>query len=58
MGRFPGVVHDQETINPHDLCYQCFKYGPYFLFGKLRIKDFRNEPHFPGKINHYQVKSK
>ena len=31
---------DIETINPHDLCYQCSKHGADFLFGKLRIKDF------------------
>ena len=43
-----GVI-DQETINPHGLCYQCSKDGLYFLFGKLRIRYSRDEPHFPGK---------
>ena len=37
-------------INSHDLCYQCSKYGPGFLFGKLGIRDSRDEPHFPAKI--------
>ena len=44
-----GVI-DQETINPHDLCYQCSKYGPDFLFGKLRMIDFRYETCFTSKI--------
>ena len=43
-----GVI-DPETINPHELCYQCSKYGPDCLFGKLRIKYFNDEPHFPQK---------
>ena len=33
-------------MNPNDLCYQCFKHGPDCLFGKLKIKDFNDEPHF------------
>ena len=37
---------DPEKINPHDVCYQCSKHGPDFLFGKLRIEDFIDEPHF------------
>ena len=41
-----GVI-DPETINPHDLCYQCSKHGTYFLLGKWKIKDFNDEPHFP-----------
>ena len=45
-GKIPGSgVVDPETINPHDLCYQCSKYGPNLLFVKLRIKDFNDEPH-------------
>ena len=32
-------------MNPHELFYQCYKYGPDFLYGKLRIKDFNDEPH-------------
>ena len=43
-----GVI-DPETINPQDLCYQCCKHGPDCLFGKIRIKDFNYEPHFPNK---------
>ena len=41
-----GVI-DQETINSHELYYQCSKDGPDFLFGKLRIRDSRDETHFP-----------
>ena len=40
---------DQESINPHNLCYQCYKYGTYFLFSKLRIRDIKYEPCFPVK---------
>ena len=40
-----GVI-DQEKINPHDLCYECSKYVPDFLSGKLRIINYRKEPHF------------
>ena len=36
-------------INPCDFCYQCSKHFPDCLFGKLRIKDFNDEPHFPNK---------
>ena len=36
--------------NPRDLCYQCSKHGIDCLLGKLRIKYFDNETHFPGKI--------
>ena len=43
-------VTDQETINARDLCYQCSKDGPNFLFGKLRIRYSRKEPHLPTKI--------
>ena len=33
-GKIPisGVI-DQQTIKPHDLCYQCFEDGPDLLFG-------------------------
>ena len=34
-------------MNPHDLCHQCSKHGPDCVFGKLRIKDFDDEPHIP-----------
>ena len=44
-----GVI-DQQKINPHDLCYKCSKDGPEFLFGKLRIRDYRDEPCFPSKV--------
>ena len=49
-GKIPrnGVI-DQKTKDPHGLCYQCSKYGPDVLFGKLRIGDYRDEPHFPEK---------
>ena len=38
-------------IYPHDLCYQYSKDGPGCLFGKLSIKDFYDEPHFPEIIS-------
>ena len=44
-----GLI-DSETIYPRDLCYQCSKQDPDFLFGKLRIKDFNDEPHFTERI--------
>ena len=31
------------------MCYQCDKDGPEFLFGKLSIRDKRDEPYFPVK---------
>ena len=48
----------QKTVNPHDLCYQCSKYGPEYLFGKLRIRDCRDKPYFSGKTKliSYQIK--
>ena len=39
----------QQTINTHDLCYQCSKYGSEFLFYKLTIRSSRDEPHFMKK---------
>ena len=36
-----------ETINPREFCYQISKHGPDCFFGKLWIKDFNDEPHFP-----------
>ena len=36
-----GVI-DKQTINSQDLCYQCSKHGPCFLFDKLRIMDSRD----------------
>ena len=44
-----GVI-DQESINPHELCYQYSKYGPDFLFGKLGIIDSRDQPYSTSKI--------
>ena len=41
---------DPDTINPHDLCYQCYKHGPDCLFSKLSIRGLNDEPHFPEKI--------
>ena len=50
-GKIPssGVI-DPEKISYHDLCYQCYKHGPDFLFGKFRIKYFNDEPRFPERI--------
>ena len=44
-----GII-DPETINPHDLCYQCSKHGPDCLFCRLMIKDFNDEPNFTERI--------
>ena len=58
-GNIPiSSVVDQQTINPHNLFYQCSKYSPEFLFGKLRIRGSRYEPCFPPKRNYYHVKYK
>ena len=38
-----------KYINFHDFCHRCYKDGPYFLFGKLSIRDIKDEPYFPGK---------
>ena len=47
-GEIPRIcVIDPETINPHEFCYECSKHGPDFCLGKLLIKDFNDEPHFP-----------
>ena len=43
-----GAIY-QKIINPRDLCYQCSKDGPDFLFGKLIIRDSRYEPCFTAK---------
>ena len=37
-------------MNPHDLCYQCYKHGTDFLFGKSRIKYFNDEPQYLKRI--------
>ena len=42
-------VIDHQTINPNDLFYQYSKHVPDFLFGKLRIRDYRDEPCFTEK---------
>ena len=44
-----GVIY-QQTIIPHELCYQCFQDDPDSLFGKLRIGYCRDKPYFPAKI--------
>ena len=49
-----GKVHrncliNHKSINHRDLFHHCSKDGPYFLFGKLRIRDYRYEPCFPPK---------
>ena len=49
MGRFPVMVQFIKKMNPRDLCYQCSKDGAEFLFGKLRLRDFRDELCFPAK---------
>ena len=56
-GKIPrsGVI-DPVTINPYDLCYQCSKHVPDYLFGKLRIKDFNDEQHFPERIKLISIK--
>ena len=58
-GKIPrnGVI-DKNTINPHDLYYQCSKDGPDFLFVKLGIRDCGYEPLFPEKIKllSFQIK--
>ena len=33
-----------KTVNKHDFCYQCSEDGSEFLFGRLSIKDKRDEP--------------
>ena len=43
-----GVI-DQK--NPNGLYYHCSKVGPEYLFGKLKIRDCRKKPYFPGKMN-------
>ena len=52
-----GVI-DQKKINPRDLCHQCSKDGPDFLFGMLIIRDSIDEPCFTAKKHHHRVKSK
>ena len=50
-GKIPtSDVIDPETINSHDLCYQCPKHGPDCLLGKSRINYFNDEPHLPKTI--------
>ena len=46
-----SAVIDTETINTHDLLYQCSNHGPGFPFDVFRIKAFSDEPHFPKIIN-------
>ena len=43
-------INGQEKINPRDSCYQCSKNIPEFLFVNLRVRDYRDELHFPAKI--------
>ena len=40
-----GAIYP-KTVNKHDFCYQCSKYGPDTLFLSLRIRDKIDEP-FP-----------
>ena len=46
-----SYVIDTETINTHDLLYQCSNHGPGFSLGAFRIKALSDEPHFPEIIN-------
>ena len=48
----------QQTINPHDLFYQCSKDSQDFLFGKLRVVDYRDESHLLQEETFYHVKYK
>ena len=47
MGNSKEWCNLWRKLDPRGLCYQCFQHGPDFLFGKLSIKDFNDEPHFP-----------
>ena len=49
-----GLI-DPETINPHKLRYKSLKHAPDCLFGKLRIKDFNDVPHFPKRKNNIKL---
>ena len=42
-------------MNPHDLCYHCSKHGINCLFGKFRIKDSNDEPHFPERTESISI---
>ena len=59
IGEIPrsGVIY-QQTINTNELCEQCSKDGPEFLFGKMGIRGSRYEPCFPakGKLLSCQIK--
>ena len=43
-------LFDIEKINPHYLCHQCYKHGPYCVCVKLSIRDYNDEPHFLERI--------
>ena len=43
-----GVIY-QQTINPRDWFHYCYKDGPVFLFGKLRVSYSIDKPCFPAK---------
>ena len=50
-GNIPrSCVSDEETIYPHDLFYQCYKYCPEILLGKSIVRDSRDEPQISAKI--------
>ena len=40
---------DQKTINQHNFCYQCSKYGTDLLVGNLRIRNIKDESFPPAK---------
>ena len=46
-GKIPrsGVI-DKKMINTHDLCYQCCKDSPEYLFGNLSMRDCKYEAYF------------
>ena len=45
-----SVVICRDTKNHHDICHQCSKDGPDFLFGKLRVRGSIDEPRFLAEI--------
>ena len=58
MDTSPGMILLIKTINPHDLCYQCSKHYPEFLFRKLRIRDCKDKPCSPARRKLLSCKTK
>ena len=47
-GKIPrSSVTDTEKITPHDFCYKYSIHSPDCFSGKLKVKDFNDETHFP-----------